>query len=405
MLVNKHFHDGILASFVGSTDFSVTSMERGLSSWEHGFLVTALDIVNAYQKERMAIGVMGLGMHRHFASDSRTRFVELLKCWLRTNATKDDLTEDDVRRMSGLCQDLLNYSKEFPQKNEQGFLQTIGDVDKQLQLHLADAMKRDCLAGDSDEVCTEILTPPNNAGFSSSCGTGDSGQGCGVASLLVSADDTKRELASLEEASTCSTATSLQQTDLPAALPSAQQVAWCGWKTGSPTALQFVQSHAIGAHGAFLPALQSDTQRQPHASSVLSPEQRLSESASSPPPAFERNVWRLSQSRFGPYQCRHDRRSLRLIRGRLQIYQKGSTTAMKVESAISDLSELAFEGTFLRFMLKRFRVRHGWSRADSGDSDGELKAYAFEFDSMEVASEFEVQLRKQEAWAQRQHSA
>lgn len=78
---------------------------------------------------------------------------------------------------------------------------------------------------------------------------------------------------------------------------------------------------------------------------------------------------------------------------------------MKVESAISDLSELAFEGTFLRFMLKRFRVRHGWSRADSGDSDGELKAYAFEFDSMEVASEFEVQLRKQEAWAQRQHSA
>lgn len=233
-------------------------------------------------------------------------------------------------------------------------------------------------AADCDEACVEILIPPTKDQLR---GARDSDQGCGVASLLLldSADaDTKLELAPVEEASTCSVASSLQQ-------------------TGPPT---LESSRPIGSCGAFSPAPQPQVQQQPHAGGVLPPQQVLSESVSSQPPGFERNVWRLAQSRFGPYQYRHDRRSLHLTHGRLQVYQKGSSTEVKVESAISDLSELVFEGAFLRFTVTRPGVRFGCSRANLGEEDSQLKAYSFEFDSIEAASEFEVQLRNQEEWAQ-----
>jgi len=147
-IVTKHLEDPAYKDIASADDFAKTTTERGVSHWEHGHLVAALDTLNTYQGERRAKSKMHLlgrraGMQSMYTRDSRTRFVELLKRWLRNNAGTADLAEDGVRRMSSMCRDIMNHAPLFPARNERSFMKTIAEVYQHLELQLREVLERD----------------------------------------------------------------------------------------------------------------------------------------------------------------------------------------------------------------------------------------------------------------------
>jgi hypothetical protein len=134
-------------------DLVRTSSERGFGRWEQQHLVAALDVLNAYEHERLAqcaACVPGIGMRKQYKDDPRTRVVELLKRWLRTNATVTAVAEDEVRSVCGFCRDLLNHAEAFPARNQRSFLHSIVEVYSHLQRQLRDVLKR-------DRTCAELI--------------------------------------------------------------------------------------------------------------------------------------------------------------------------------------------------------------------------------------------------------
>ncbi|CAE8617179.1 unnamed protein product, partial [Polarella glacialis] len=143
-LVTKHIQDPALASLDGG-DFARTSVERGLQRWEQAHLVAALDVLNAYQRDRRARagGIHVLSVQRSFRDDARTKLCELLKRWLRANAGCSNLSEEEVRSMCGLCRDVLNHPQLFPARNPRSFLCTIAEVYDHLRWQLREVLERD----------------------------------------------------------------------------------------------------------------------------------------------------------------------------------------------------------------------------------------------------------------------
>jgi len=152
-LVTKHVKDAALADITSKTDFSVTSTERGVLRWEHAHIIAALDVLNTYQTNRSAKSrphILGcrIGMRSQYTNDPRTKMVELLKRWLRTNAASAALEEDDVRCMSSLCRDVLNHPNIFPSRNKISFMSSIAEVYHHLQLQLREVLERDRTCAD-----------------------------------------------------------------------------------------------------------------------------------------------------------------------------------------------------------------------------------------------------------------
>eukprot|EP00440_Ansanella_granifera_P008785 gb/GFBE01009518.1/.p1 GENE.gb/GFBE01009518.1/~~gb/GFBE01009518.1/.p1 ORF type:complete len:707 (+),score=105.74 gb/GFBE01009518.1/:1-2121(+) len=146
VIVNKHIQDPALRELTSTQ----TSTERGLQRWEQAHLVSALDVINEYQRSRKArlFTMAGCGSHgpswsRSYKNDPRTRMCELLKSWLRANAGCSTLCEDEVRNICGLCRDLLNHPDLFPARNPRSFLRSIADVYDHLQWQLQEVLEKD----------------------------------------------------------------------------------------------------------------------------------------------------------------------------------------------------------------------------------------------------------------------
>ncbi|CAE8720578.1 unnamed protein product, partial [Polarella glacialis] len=154
-LVTKHLADPALTEIASTDDFTVTSIERGVPRYEHSHLIAALDVVLTYQRNRRAKGFSLLGarasMRSTYRHDPRTRLIELLKRWLRTHAANANIGEDEVRRMCGLCRDLLNYPNLFPSRNQQSFMHVLSEVYEHLQLQLRQVLEK-------DRTCAELAT-------------------------------------------------------------------------------------------------------------------------------------------------------------------------------------------------------------------------------------------------------
>lgn len=153
-MVTKHIVDPSLRDIVGTADFTATSTERGLLRWEQAHLVAALDVLNAYQRDRRSrsscrVGSLRLGKSKEFAKDPRTRIIELLKRWLRTHAGNTNVSEEEVRGVCGLCRDILNHPALFPARNPRSFLQSVAEVYDHLQLQLREVLER-------DRTCAEL---------------------------------------------------------------------------------------------------------------------------------------------------------------------------------------------------------------------------------------------------------
>jgi hypothetical protein len=153
-IVTKHIEDPSLKEVAAKNDFAITTTERGISHWEHGHLIAALDTLNIYQKDRRAkskVHVVGhrMGMSRTYKDDPRTRCVELLKRWLRNNAANANTSEDEVRRMSGLCRDIMNHPTMFPSRNPRSFMNTIAEVYQHLDVQLREVLEK-------DRTCAEL---------------------------------------------------------------------------------------------------------------------------------------------------------------------------------------------------------------------------------------------------------
>jgi len=153
-LVTKNLSDPALQAFAGSDDFVVTSTERGVQRWEQAHLVAALDVLNTYQRERRArsacqLGGLRLARSKEYKRDPRTRMVELLKRWLRSNAGCASVAEDEVRGICALCRDILNHPALFPARNPRSFLQSVAEVYDHLQLQLKEVLDR-------DRTCAEL---------------------------------------------------------------------------------------------------------------------------------------------------------------------------------------------------------------------------------------------------------
>lgn len=126
----------------------MTSTERELSHWEHGHLVAALDCLNAYQRDRKAkVGLFQL--QRRYSEDPRTRLVELLKRWLRSNANSATIGETELQRISNLCRDVMNHADLFQARNRRSFMRTVAEVYQHLQLQLREVLER-------DRTCAEL---------------------------------------------------------------------------------------------------------------------------------------------------------------------------------------------------------------------------------------------------------
>eukprot|EP00438_Fugacium_kawagutii_P004703 Skav217783 [mRNA] locus=scaffold1782:234660:238067:- [translate_table: standard] len=113
-IVNKHIQDPALREL----DSSRTSTERGLQRWEQAHLVSALDVLNEYQRSRRAriSGRMVLTLE--------TRMCELLKSWLRANAACHSLPEEEAVWIArGRTQD-GQKSSEFHEKHRRCRLET-----------------------------------------------------------------------------------------------------------------------------------------------------------------------------------------------------------------------------------------------------------------------------------------
>lgn len=153
-LVKKHLDDPSLTEIASSNDFAVTTTERGIPRYEHSHLVAALDVLLEYQRNRKTtyFKVMGkraqtnIAPYRH---DPRTRLIELLKRWLRTNAANAHLSEEEVRRMCALCRDLLNYPNLFPSRNRFSFMHALSEAYEHLELQLRQVLER-------DRTCAEL---------------------------------------------------------------------------------------------------------------------------------------------------------------------------------------------------------------------------------------------------------
>lgn len=153
-LVKKHLEDPSLTDIASADDFSLTSTERGIPRYEHSHLVAALDVILEYQRNRKTtyFTVLGtraqtsMGTYRH---DPRTRLIELLKRWLRMHAANPNITEDEVRRMCGLCRDLLNYPNLFPSRNKTSFMHALSEVYEHMELQLRQVLER-------DRTCAEL---------------------------------------------------------------------------------------------------------------------------------------------------------------------------------------------------------------------------------------------------------
>lgn len=148
-LVNKHLVDPGLTGIATTEDFSVTSIERGIPRYEHPHLVAALDILLMYQASRRAVSSCGCTRTRSYRHDPRTRFVELMKRWLRANAVNASVGEEEVRRVCGLVRDLMNYPQVFPPRNPRSFMHTLAEVYDHLKLQLREVLQR-------DRTCAEL---------------------------------------------------------------------------------------------------------------------------------------------------------------------------------------------------------------------------------------------------------
>lgn len=180
-LVAKHLKEEFITQFEAAGDYSKTSTERGVGRWEHPHLVAALDVVNTYQRDRRARSSAHIpyidwriNMRRQFKDDPRTRFIELMKRWLRTNASVTVVEEDEVRRFCMLCRDLLNHSGCFPARNQRSFMRTIAEVYRALQYQLREVLEHDRSCAEiasralslgrnllSDAICYLLLAPTN----------------------------------------------------------------------------------------------------------------------------------------------------------------------------------------------------------------------------------------------------
>jgi hypothetical protein len=154
MMVTKHIQDPSLAEIVTTPDMAPTSTERGISHYEHSHLVSALDVINSYQRDRRArtaVHVMGhrVQMRRQYKADPRTRLVELLKRWMRSSVGNKTIDEDELRSLSGLCRDILSHQELFPARNERSFLRSVSEVYSHLQLQLREVLER-------DRTCAEL---------------------------------------------------------------------------------------------------------------------------------------------------------------------------------------------------------------------------------------------------------
>jgi len=150
-LANKHLADAALVDILTSEDFGATSTERGIPRYEHSHLVAALDIVLMYQCSRRARGGCGCSMSRAFGDDPRSRFIELMKHWLRTNAVNAGISEDEVRRTCAFVRDVMNYPQVFPSRNPRSFLHTLAEVYDHLRLQLREVLQR-------DRTCAELAS-------------------------------------------------------------------------------------------------------------------------------------------------------------------------------------------------------------------------------------------------------
>eukprot|EP00927_Polykrikos_kofoidii_P065226 TRINITY_DN61009_c0_g1_i1.p1 TRINITY_DN61009_c0_g1~~TRINITY_DN61009_c0_g1_i1.p1 ORF type:complete len:1043 (-),score=172.52 TRINITY_DN61009_c0_g1_i1:89-3217(-) len=153
-VVAKHIQDPSLAEMIVAPEFGPTSTERGVMTWEHQHIVAALDVLNSYQRDRRAKATLHLfgkraAIRKSYRQDARTRLVELLKRWLRSQATVTRICEGELKSMSGLCRDVLTHPQLFPPRNGRSFIRTLAEVYDHLQWQLREVLER-------DKTCAEL---------------------------------------------------------------------------------------------------------------------------------------------------------------------------------------------------------------------------------------------------------
>eukprot|EP00435_Cladocopium_sp_Y103_P052288 s2358_g16.t1 len=162
-IVNKHVQDPALREL----NASQTSTERGLQRWEQVHLVSALDVINEYQRSRRArvfrkLGHFGPSFRRSYKNDPRTLYSigagdgSHIK---GANAACNSLPEEEVRSMCGICRDILSHPQLFPARNPQSFMKSIADVYDHLQWQLQEVLEKDRSCA---ELAQRILSMSRN---------------------------------------------------------------------------------------------------------------------------------------------------------------------------------------------------------------------------------------------------
>jgi len=113
--------------------------------------VAALDVINSYQMERAARPSCGPYARQALQDDPETRFLELLKRWLRQHAGSTSVGEEEVRSMGSLCRDVLNHQKLFPTRGAKGLSGVLVEVYDQLRWQLCETLEK-------DQTCAELLS-------------------------------------------------------------------------------------------------------------------------------------------------------------------------------------------------------------------------------------------------------
>ena len=113
---------------ITTEDFTQTSAERA-GRWIHQPMIAALDLLNAYEARRMAIGCNGIvKMRRKYKTDSRTRACEVIKKYIHSRMMVETLEERELRNYKEFCHAIIQRADLFPPKNTCSFVQTMAEV-------------------------------------------------------------------------------------------------------------------------------------------------------------------------------------------------------------------------------------------------------------------------------------
>lgn len=189
LLARSHAGSGIKLEDLSWTDYAAMTGDK--------HLVQAYRCLVTYQQQRHGGGTRNI--------DPRTRFVELLKLWLRKCAAAEP-TLGRVELYAQLCGDVCQLGKLFPQRNKLSFLGAIGQVREQLEVYLSlrgrslcwTPLPKDAYESSQETTASEKESLPASESELDTASEPDVGCGHSVPVLLE-----EQELGGLSRSSSC----------------------------------------------------------------------------------------------------------------------------------------------------------------------------------------------------------